>query len=225
MLYGTLTVVSADNISAQLLGGFTGLHSAFRKCRDCLGTKTSIQIMVSFYVHVNVSYIYCHIQFSEDQFQLRDKHTYNTLIAELDGPDVDHYARTYGLRRLCILNAILYFNILDGLVPDIMHIFLEGICRCVLKHFLLYIFITMQFISIECFNSRLSVFNFGHCDSSNIPTPLSRKNLISGSFSQSGMFFLSCFQAVKLTCYCSCSNVVSVQGFAIPYRRQSSHQQ
>eukprot|EP00731_Ephydatia_muelleri_P037796 Em0565g3a len=45
VLYGTLTVVSADNISAQLLGGFTGLHSAFRKCRDCLGTKTSIQIM------------------------------------------------------------------------------------------------------------------------------------------------------------------------------------
>lgn len=60
VLYGTLTVVSADNISANLLGGFTGLHSAFRKCRDCLGTKTSIQYMVSFNVHVNVSNIYYH---------------------------------------------------------------------------------------------------------------------------------------------------------------------
>ena len=51
VLYGTLTVVSADNISSQLLGGFIGLHSAIRTCRDCLATKTSMQYIVSFNVH------------------------------------------------------------------------------------------------------------------------------------------------------------------------------
>ena len=72
----------------------------------------------------------------------------------------------------CILNTIPNFHVLEGCVPDIMHIFLEGVCRLILKVLLIYIICTQRYISIEIFNSRLSALDFGHCDSTNIPTPL-----------------------------------------------------
>ena len=72
----------------------------------------------------------------------------------------------------CILNTIPNFHALEGCVPDIMHIFLEGVCHLILKVLLIYIICTQRYISIEIFNSRLSALDFGHCDSTNIPTPL-----------------------------------------------------
>ena len=70
----------------------------------------------------------------------------------------------------CILNTIPNFHALEGCVPDIMHIFLEGVCRLILKVLLIYIICTQRYISIEIVNSRLSALDFGHCGSTNIPT-------------------------------------------------------
>ena len=50
-LRGTLTVVSADNPAAQLVGGYKQLHSAVRKCRDCLAVGDDMQTKVTL-VHV-----------------------------------------------------------------------------------------------------------------------------------------------------------------------------
>ena len=46
-LRGTLTVVAADNLASQLIGGFKGLSSAFRKCQQCLAVNDDIQTKVS----------------------------------------------------------------------------------------------------------------------------------------------------------------------------------
>ncbi len=46
-LRGTLTVVSADNPAAQLVGGYKQLHSATRKCRDCLAIGDDMQTKVT----------------------------------------------------------------------------------------------------------------------------------------------------------------------------------
>lgn len=40
---GTVTVVSADNLSAQLMGGYKALNSAFRKCRVCMAVEETMQ--------------------------------------------------------------------------------------------------------------------------------------------------------------------------------------
>ena len=40
---GTITVVSADNLSAQLIGGYKALNAAFRKCRNCMATIDTMQ--------------------------------------------------------------------------------------------------------------------------------------------------------------------------------------
>ena len=40
---GTITVLSFDNLSAQLIGGYKALHAAFRKCRYCMAIDDDMQ--------------------------------------------------------------------------------------------------------------------------------------------------------------------------------------
>ena len=44
---GAVTVVSADNLSAQMVGGFKALNAAFRKCRYCMATDDTMQTKVN----------------------------------------------------------------------------------------------------------------------------------------------------------------------------------
>lgn len=44
---GTVTVVSADNLASQLVGGYKALNSAFRKCQYCMATDEEMQRKVS----------------------------------------------------------------------------------------------------------------------------------------------------------------------------------
>ena len=45
-LRGTLTVVSADNPAANLIGGYKMLTSALRKCRTCMAVDSDMQTKV-----------------------------------------------------------------------------------------------------------------------------------------------------------------------------------
>ena len=49
---GTLTLVSADNLASQLIGGYKALNSAFRKCRYCMATDEQMQSKVSIHVFI-----------------------------------------------------------------------------------------------------------------------------------------------------------------------------
>ncbi|KAK4005904.1 hypothetical protein OUZ56_011025 [Daphnia magna] len=41
----------------------------------------------------------------------------------------DHYSRLYGINQISILSSLMYFHVIGGLVPDIMHDILEGVRR------------------------------------------------------------------------------------------------
>ena len=41
--YGTITIVSADNLASQMIGGYKQLASALRKCRFCMATDEEVQ--------------------------------------------------------------------------------------------------------------------------------------------------------------------------------------
>jgi hypothetical protein len=43
-LYGTLVIVSADNLAAHQIGGYKALHDAFRRCRYCMATSEDMGI-------------------------------------------------------------------------------------------------------------------------------------------------------------------------------------
>lgn len=46
-LRGTITIISADNLSAQLLGGYKALNAALRKCRYCMAVDDDMQTKFS----------------------------------------------------------------------------------------------------------------------------------------------------------------------------------
>ena len=50
MMYGALSVISADNLGSLALGGFKESCSAYRLCRHCMATHESSQTKVITYV-------------------------------------------------------------------------------------------------------------------------------------------------------------------------------
>jgi len=63
---------------------------------------------------------YYHIQFHDDNFQLRSRLTRAYHCSDLDGPLHDHFATTYGISCDSILNKS-FFHVVDGMIPDVMH--------------------------------------------------------------------------------------------------------
>ncbi len=46
---GTLSLVPADNLASQFLGGYKALNAALRKCRHCLAVKETMESEVVFF--------------------------------------------------------------------------------------------------------------------------------------------------------------------------------
>ncbi len=45
-MYGTVTVFSGDNLASNAMEGFKEGMTAYRHCRQCLGTKEEVRIEV-----------------------------------------------------------------------------------------------------------------------------------------------------------------------------------
>ena len=136
------------------------------------------------------------LQFFEVEFQLRSKSSHSANCIDLDSVLSRHYARVYGLRSDSVLNTLMYFHSSEQLVQDAMHVLFEGVCPIEVKLILRHCIITLNVITVEEFNIRLSIFAFGYCDMANIPTPISREAIYKdNSLSQSGMLcFFFCIQ-------------------------------
>ena len=81
-------------------------------------------------------------------------------------------ATTYGVTRRPILNESRYFNVVDGMAPDIMHDFLEGVLPLAIMMLLKNYICTKGLFRIDLFNSRLKSFCFGPIEATNKPIPL-----------------------------------------------------
>ena len=46
MFRGTIIAVPGDNLASQYLGGYRGLSSAIRKCRQCVAVDEDVQTKV-----------------------------------------------------------------------------------------------------------------------------------------------------------------------------------
>ena len=57
IFYGTLTLVSGDNLASSSLGGFKEGGSAHRHCRHCHGTAEETRQMVSSFKHFHKSFL------------------------------------------------------------------------------------------------------------------------------------------------------------------------
>lgn len=132
-VYGTLLVVSGDNLGSQAVGGFMQLGTAIRQCRYCMANKedinTKVNTLHSQIMHTQKSRrhstMQCCSQFCSSTLQLRTQGMYKVHCNRLK--TIGKEASTaYGIHRDAALNKLTYFHVVDGLTPNVMHDMLEG---------------------------------------------------------------------------------------------------
>jgi hypothetical protein len=182
-LTGTITLVPADNLASQFLGGYKALASALRKCRQCLAVmsdmKSKVLIINNIQHSVSLSPYLCDTQFRSEDFVERTKATHKNHVALLDSPGLrQHIATTYGLHRDSILNSSKYFHVTEGLIPDIMHDVLEGSMQYEVKELLKCLF-RRRLLSLVELNDIAKTFPYAPCDAKNKPSLISTTTMAS----------------------------------------------
>ena len=173
-LRGALATISADNLSAHNLTGFTSCFSSGRVCRFCMTTYSDLK------AHVN-----------EDNVHIRSSNVHNYHLNALS-ENSQLSKQTYGVVKQCPFTELEYFDVTRAFPPDLMHDFLEGIvpivvCKVVTALHLL------KIVTLTDINSELGAFNIGKNDRGNIPPILSpsilKHNKLTGSAAQNWCLF------------------------------------
>ena len=153
MVFGSVTIFTADNLASHQVGGFKiGFAWAYRKCRYCLATDEQIQT-----------------QCCDSTLVYRTKETHALHCKGLLTSAAEHFKKLYSITHDSIFNELMYFNVIGGMVPDVMHDLLEGvlprtICLMLLDH------IKKKYYTIEQLNHALVNFKYGHSEVKNKPS-------------------------------------------------------
>ena len=146
--------------------------------------QSKVCISVSYVCYLHVKFIH---QFGEYAVQCRTKEIYEYHCKYNTGPLASHFATTYGILRNSILNQCNFFHITDGLVPDIMHIILEGSLELCTRHMLIQLIHEEKAFTLDTLNNRISSFNYGQSEMKNKPSSLLPKHIAKdGHLKQSG---------------------------------------
>ncbi|XP_023199004.1 uncharacterized protein LOC111610276 isoform X1 [Xiphophorus maculatus] len=161
VIYGTVVQVTGDNLGLHGLFGFVESFGARYCCRFCLLEKHSFQTI-----------------FSEDHpevvLRTEDEHAQHCQTVQAD-PRLPH---VYGVKRVCLLNSLQYFNMANNFSVDMMHDILEGVGQFEVKLILKYIH--SNFLSTEQVAGRIHAYDYGFNQQRNRP-PLSTDKMLDGS--------------------------------------------
>lgn len=143
-VHAALAVISADNLSSHMMGGFSMSFSGGRICRYCMATHSDMKT-----------------KFSESDFVLRttDVHKYHLECIKQNPEN----KATYGVQGVSPFDQLEYFDVTRSLPPDVMHDFLEGIVPLVLR-LVLSKANEEKHITIKEFNEELLKMHFGQND-------------------------------------------------------------
>ncbi len=151
-----LLAVLADTLAAHALGGFKeSMSFARRICRSCMATTEQIQE-----------------DFKESDYELRTPVKHSAQLKEMETDSTKSVE--YGINCASALDQIPHFSVVKSLPHDIMHDLLEGIVPYEMKLLLTYLSVS-KLVSIATLNDRLSRFDFGYTETSDIPSPIDIK--------------------------------------------------
>ena len=154
MMFGTVTIFTADNLAAHQVAGFKiGFAKAFRKCRYCLATDCDIQS-----------------HFSDCLLEYRTKENHILHCQRLNTNYAEHFQKLYGINFDSVLNELQYFHVIGGMVPDVLHDVLEGVLPRTTCLMLRSFLIEKKYFSIDQLNHALRNFPYGHSDIKNKPS-------------------------------------------------------
>lgn len=183
-MFGTLTVVSADNPASSALGGFKESTAALRHCRQCMATSEEastkvicihVQLSVVLRIHVCASY-----QFQDKDFTLRtlEDHRHQCDILEEDISNFTENSKEYGVNFRSILMELTYFDVCSGaLLPDVMHDLLEGVLQYEGNLLLQHCITDCQYFTLAYLNSIIENIELGYMEADDRPTPITSQVL------------------------------------------------
>ena len=139
-----------------------------------------------------VLHIIMHVQFREEDFQMRSPETYDRNCTRLEeGLFPDQDSVTYGLNYRSTLNKIENFHVAKSQLPqDIMHILFEGVIPLETK-LMLYVFIyEKKYFTLDQLNDRIKNFCYGRSEARNkMPKPIESAHLLpDGKLRLSGVY-------------------------------------
>nr|XP_054597976.1 uncharacterized protein LOC129152226 isoform X1 [Nothobranchius furzeri] len=147
-LYGTICVLTADNLAVHSLCGYVESFSANKFCHFCLVDKNLAQTV-----------------FDEDELEKRTRENYQQHVWHNDPSST-------GVKEDSCLNKLQYFHVTENTCVDIMHDILEGVAplevRLMLHHFIY----EEKIFSLELVNHRITSFDYGYGNEKNKPSAI-----------------------------------------------------
>ena len=160
---GSVSVISADNLTSHALAGFSGSFSNGRICRYCMCHYDDISEKLT-----------------EDKFILRTptNHQHHLECIMQDATS----SSLYGVTGTCPFSILPNFEVTNSFPPDVMHDFLEGTVPHVMKLLIRY-WHKEGVVTIQQINAALIAFPYGQNDLKDKPVPISLRVLNDGNIS------------------------------------------
>lgn len=145
-LFGTVCILTADNLACHSLGGFFESFSANRFCRYCMVNKQMAQQ-----------------EFDDDRLELRNRENYQLHVSQ------ENPAAT-GVKQDSCLNTLKYFHITEHVGVDVMHDILEGVAPLEVKLMLQQFIYVEELFTLEQLNDRIVSTDYGYTNEKNKPS-------------------------------------------------------
>jgi len=156
-LTGQVAFVSADNLGAHQVAGFTQNFSHGRICRFCMATRNEINRL--------------HL---ESQCKLRTAEIHKAHLSAVLADRT--LSSVYGVVRSSPLSCLSDFDVTLSFAPDIMHDLLEGVVPLTIKHVLKAVIATGT-ETISDINVRMSSMPVKYGTHTYMPQPLTASNV------------------------------------------------
>ena len=158
IIRGAMLAFVADTLAAHMLGGFKeGVGFSLRKCRHCMIEFDNMQTL-----------------FSAQLVAPRTKDGHSQMCTKINGAMNnelrEHYSTTYGINRESILCSIPFFDVIDCIPQDIMHVILEGCLPYTILQVLRQC--CPNLFTVTELNKRITHFAFGYVDQKDKPSPI-----------------------------------------------------
>lgn len=132
-----LAIILGDNLGIHSITGFVESFSANYPCRICKVRKEVLKT-----------------QCYADESLSRSVEQYNIDVLEGD-------ISNSGISESCVWHDVRGFQVLDQTGVDIMHDFLEGVCKYDLSFLISYYVLELKMFSLQVLNERILFFDFG----------------------------------------------------------------
>ncbi len=146
ILFGTICILTADNLGCHSLGGFVESFSANKFCHFCMVDKQMAQK-----------------EFDDDKTELRNKENYQLHVAQ-ENPSAT------GVKGDSCLNSLKYFHITENVCVDVMHDILEGVAPLEVKLMLQHFIYVEKLFTLEQLNDKITSFDYGYANGKNKPS-------------------------------------------------------